>query len=166
MLSSGLTKDDLGCNNIWVWLGQIGIGVKMICWAKTSYKTMSRAQNCLGDDASFFQESRLSTFQISKRTKNARGVMFPFSKKADWSKQNTFQISKRTTIGQLDNSSAIGNTHQVSREEQNQMISLRTEKSQKKRPTGGTVYQHLATFLRWWTANSLAKWGRFSHFQF
>ena len=70
----------------WVWLGQIGIGVKMICWAKTSYKTVTNTKNRSGDDDSFFQEKRLtyvSTFQISKRTKNAWawGVMFPFSKK-------------------------------------------------------------------------------------
>ena len=70
----------------WVWLGQIGIGVKMICWAKTSYKTVTNTKNRSGDDDSFFQEKRrtyVSTFQISKRTKNAWawGVMFPFSKK-------------------------------------------------------------------------------------
>ena len=84
MLSSGLTKDDLRYDIIWVrvWLGQIGIGVEMICSAKTNYKTATSTKNRSGDDASFFQESRMSTFQISKRTKNARGVMFPFSKKA------------------------------------------------------------------------------------
>ena len=37
-------------------------------------------------------------------------------------------LSNFKTVPQLDNSSAIGNTHQVSREEQNQ-ISIRTEKT-------------------------------------
>ena len=52
-----------------VWLGQIGIGVEMICSAKTSYTTATSTKNRSGDDASFFQEKRLtygSSVQISK----------------------------------------------------------------------------------------------------
>ena len=117
----------------WVWLGQIGTDVKMICWTKPSYKTVTNAQNCLGDDASFFwenrptyvntfqmwksnfkfrsgddasffQEKRLTygnTVQISKRTKNAWGVMFPFSKKAVCSTWTPFKFQNTP---QLDNS--------------------------------------------------------------
>ena len=50
----------------WVWLGQIGIGVKMICWAKTSYKTVTSTKNRSGDDASFFQENALPTWALFK----------------------------------------------------------------------------------------------------